>query len=179
MGTKTAPSYANIVMGKVENTIINNAENKPDNWMRYIDDIRFYWKHGEIRLKQFHEYCNTVHPTLKFTIDYNSDSIPFLDTTMLKDERKIETTIYTKPTDKHSYLWSTSCHPSHVFRSIPWSQSLRYRRICSTTDKFNQASLSLQNHLKKRGYKEETIKSAIQGAREMDRSIFFNNRNTS
>jgi hypothetical protein len=39
MGTKMAPSYANIFMGKLEKLIIQSAPHKPLSWFRFIDDV--------------------------------------------------------------------------------------------------------------------------------------------
>ncbi|XP_070547920.1 uncharacterized protein [Ptychodera flava] len=105
MGTMTAPSYANIAMGQIEDNILKQAEHKPEKWKRFIDDVRFLWNHGLDKLLLFHEYSNTIHPTIKFTINYSTEKLPFLDTTMINENGKIATTIYTNPTDKHSYLW--------------------------------------------------------------------------
>ena len=46
--------------------------------------------------------------------------------------RRIETDLFCKPTDKHQYLLHSSSHPFHTKRSIPYSLALRLRRICST-----------------------------------------------
>ncbi|XP_070549549.1 uncharacterized protein [Ptychodera flava] len=170
MGSKVAPSYANITMGKLERQILENYTPAPDNWKRFIDDVRFMWQHGLDQLKQFHQYCNSVHPTLQFTLEYSDKQISFLDTLMTLTEDKIETTVYNKTTDKHSYLWTTSCHPSHTFQAIPWSQSLRYRRICSNDDLFQTEATKLKNHLIKRNYKPRTISDAIKKAENINRS---------
>ena len=45
----------------------------------------------------------------------------------------LSTTLYTKPTDKHSYLRYDSCHPTHVKQSLPYSQLLRIRRLLPST----------------------------------------------
>jgi hypothetical protein len=39
MGTKMAPSYANIFTGKLETDLLHGAPNKPLSWLRFIDDI--------------------------------------------------------------------------------------------------------------------------------------------
>jgi hypothetical protein len=39
MGTKMAPSYANIFMEKLEKLIIKYAPHKPLSWFRFIDDV--------------------------------------------------------------------------------------------------------------------------------------------
>ena len=41
-----------------------------------------------------------------------------------------------KPTDSHIYLLYSSSHPSHVKNSIPYSQFLRLRRLCSEESDF-------------------------------------------
>jgi hypothetical protein len=43
----------------------------------------------------------------------------------------MSTDIYSKSTDKHQYLSPQSCHPKHCTKSIPYSQALRIKRICS------------------------------------------------
>ncbi|XP_070548154.1 uncharacterized protein [Ptychodera flava] len=161
MGSKVAPSYANITMGKLEKQILANCPTKPMQWRRFIDDIRFIWLKTLQELLQFHEYCNSIHPSLKFTIEYSDTEISFLDTKMMMRENKIHTTVYSKPTDKHSYLLPSSCHPRHIFKSIPQGQALRYRRICSSTDLYNKEVENLHRHLTDRNYKQSSIVTAI------------------
>jgi len=45
--------------------------------------------------------------------------------------------VYYKPTDSHNYLLYSSSHPSHVKNSIPFSQFLRLRRLCSDDSAFS------------------------------------------
>jgi hypothetical protein len=39
--------------------------------------------------------------------------------------------IYNEPTDKHQYLSPQNCQPKQCTKSIPYSQALRIKRICS------------------------------------------------
>jgi len=41
MGTRMAPSYANLYMGSLEEDFLNSEDSKPDLWLRFIDDIFF------------------------------------------------------------------------------------------------------------------------------------------
>ena len=41
------------------------------------------------------------------------------------------TDLLCKPTDTNQFLHRKSCHPWHTKKAIPYSQALRYRRICS------------------------------------------------
>ena len=54
MGTKCAPSYANLFMGKFEELYIYpRLLNKSRIYLRYIDDLFFIWTGAEKELKHF------------------------------------------------------------------------------------------------------------------------------
>ena len=41
MGTRTAPSYANIFMDNLERDILASREKTPSTWWRYIEDVQY------------------------------------------------------------------------------------------------------------------------------------------
>ena len=104
MGTRMAPSYANLFMGRLESRILAEAERKPDVWWRYIDDVFAIWTHGESHLKEFLQQINQVHSTIKFTAEWSFDSVTFLDVRAILKDGSIQTDLYSKPTDIHQYL---------------------------------------------------------------------------
>ena len=160
MGTRMAPSYANLFMGKFEQQAIENATYKPFVWRRFIDDIFMVWTEGEEHLKTFISYLNSIHPTIKFTHEYSSSrnqTLPFLDVQVHLHNDEIQTDLHTKPTDKHQYLLISSCHPNHTKRTIPFSLALRLRRICSTDTFFDQGCKELIAYLVKRGYNQSFL----------------------
>ena len=159
MGTKMAPSYANLFMGNFEQKALAAATHSPLFWWHYIDDIFLLWTHGEEKLNDLITYLNNLHPTIKFTSSFSYNEIPFLDVKVLLLNGTLETDLYVKPTDKHQYLLKSSCHPSHTKQSIPFSMALRLRRICSTDEFFNTRSDALTSHLIKRGYKHRNRQS--------------------
>ena len=57
MGTPMACNYANVFMGKFEQLMLRDYEisfdRKPSVWLRYIDDIFFFWNGDETSLKHF------------------------------------------------------------------------------------------------------------------------------
>ena len=79
MGTRVAPSYANLFMQQLEATLLANYTLKPKIWLRYIDDIFFIWEHGEKELKTWFNYLNNSHNTIKFTMEISKEMISFLD----------------------------------------------------------------------------------------------------
>ena len=64
----------------------------------------------------------------------------------------IETDLFTKLTDKHQHLLSSSCNPHHTKKAIPFSLALRLHRICSTDAKFKHRINELKTYLLARDY---------------------------
>ena len=127
IGTRMAPSYANIFMDRLERQLISQAAIKPHTWWRFIDDIFIIWTAGEDSLKCFIEYLNNAHRTIKFTSKWSCSEIEFLDVRAINDSGKLETDVFIKPTDSHQYLHNTSCHPNACKKGIPFAQALRLR----------------------------------------------------
>ena len=73
-----------------------------------------------------------------------------------------------KPTDSHSLLYSSS-HPSHVKNSIPYSQFLRLRRLCSDDSDFSSKSEEMCQFFEKRGYPVSVVKAVHHHAQQFDR----------
>ena len=69
MGTRVIPSYANIFMNDFEERHVYSYHLQPIAWYRYIDDIFCLWQHGEDKLEKFTTHLNSVHETIKFTIE--------------------------------------------------------------------------------------------------------------
>ena len=132
MGTKMGPSYANLFVGYVEHKIFNQYNGpKPELYRRYIDDCIGATSSSREDLNQFITAVNSFHPALKYTWEISDTSLAFLDIKVSIEGNGLCTSVHYKPTDSHSYLLYSSSHPSHVKNSIPYSQFLRLRRLCS------------------------------------------------
>ena len=172
MGTKMAPSYANLFLGYFEANALENALFKPHTWLRYIDDIFMIWTEGLDNLKIFIDYLNNIHSTIKFTSSHSFTNIPFLDVSVsLTDDGSLFTDLYTKPTDKHQHLLYSSCHPLHTKKAIPFSLALRLRRICSTDATFNTRAAQLTTYLLKPGYNRNFVTKQIRRASDIPRRL--------
>ncbi|XP_071139779.1 uncharacterized protein [Mytilus edulis] len=161
MGTKMAPSYANIFMGKLEKQLLETSIEKPLSWFRFIDDVDMKWNKSDEDLVTFITHANNIHPSIKFTHEKSKFKIAFLDTSSSLTEGIISTDLYSKPTDTHQYLSPKSCDPAHLTKSIPYSQALRVKRICSNTETTKRQLRKLETRLKKRGYKHRNIKKKL------------------
>ena len=171
MGTPMAPNYANIFMTKFETDLIESYHQstgvKPLIWFRYIDDIFFIWCDGPEKLSEFLDYTQKfsdsrgMNSRIKFEVNQSTESVNFLDVTVRLIGTTLETTLYSKPTDAHMYLNTSSNHPKHVIKNIPKGQFIRIRRICSNLDEYKRNSAKLSEFLVKRGYNQKSLKSAI------------------
>ena len=190
IGTRVAPTYANIFMGWLEEKLLKGWKGTcPHLWKRFIDDVFSVWRGTEQELLTFLEYINNAHPTIKFTAGYRTRSedvkvkwdkdsglvvnrailgslkprsVDYLDTTVWIDEvGKFQTDLFVKETDKVTYLLPSSAHPSHITKNIPYSLGYRLKRICSSEDNFKIRREELKCSLKSRGYSDKVLENAL------------------
>ena len=171
MGTRLAPSYANIFMDHFERTHVYPYTHQPDFWGRYIDDCKMLWSLGSEKLNLFLSRLNSCHQSIKFTVNSSNRMVPFLDTRVyLLPNWTLGVTVHEKETDTHSYLMFDSDHPLHVKEAIPYSQFLRVRRICTHWLDFLHYSFTLASHFLRRGYPRSIVLEALLKAHENQRS---------
>ena len=167
MGTKMAPSYANIFMDDVEQEFLSRQPTRPHLWLRYIDDILCIWpSSNREELMGFLEALNSFHPTLRFTWAISDTQVDFLDITLYKGSRFLTTGLldmktYFKPTNTFQYLEYSSAHPHSVFKGLVKGECIRFLR--STSDPTNYQSLitTLHKHLRLRNYPTKFIDPII------------------
>ena len=120
MGTKMAPSYANIFMGKLEKQLLESSIERPLSWYRFIDDVDMKWTQSDEELQNFLlSRANNLHPSNKFTHEISNTTISVLDTSSSLSGVVLSTDLYSKPADTNQYLLHSSCHPPHATKSIP------------------------------------------------------------
>ena len=167
MGTRVAPTYANIFMADFERKFVDSYPKQPKFWVRLIDDILLIC---EDELQKFITHLNTVHKSIKFTSESSTTEVNFLDTCIHRTEDgKLTTDLYIKPTDSNNYLLYSSAHPPHCKRSIPYSQFLRIRRICTEKADFVKHCIDKSKHLLRRGYPHKLLKETFTQALKKDR----------
>ena len=158
MGTKMGPSYANLFVGFIEQQFFDKFDGtKPELYRRYIDDCFGATSCSRQELDYFITSVNSFHPALKYTWVVSECSIAFLDINVSIIGNRLSTSVHYKPTDSHSYLLHSSSHPAHVKNSIPYSQFLRLRRLCSDDTDFSEKSEEMCQFFKARGYPDPVI----------------------
>ena len=132
MGTKMEPSYACLFMGHLEHLIQQSFTGPwPELYKKYIDDGMGACSYSESVLLDFTHVVQNFHSPIKFTYKISPVSIEFLDISVAIKYGQFATSVFYKPTDAHSYLHFVSFHHPNTKASIPYSQFLRLRRLCS------------------------------------------------
>ena len=146
-------------MGVLEDRTINSYAYKPLVYLRYIDDIFMTWTEGEENPNGFLSHCNQINKNIQFEqVASKEKKIPFLDGCEIHENGKLHTDLYSKPTDKHLYLYSHSCHPTDTKNSLPYLLALRFRRICSK----KSSSINAPKKWNLICYKEVTLKVVLE-----------------
>ena len=139
-------------------------------FLRFIDDLFMIWTGSEHELLDFMSDLNKKHSSIKFEFKYSQTKIEFLDVLVYKDHNNmLQTTIYRKQTDRQNYLDARSEHPKSLKDSIPYSQALRIKRICSSQQEFLSHTAKMINQFQKRGYDRSLIEQQINKANSQKR----------
>ena len=160
MGTRVAPTYANLFMGALESKMIENC---PPHLRQFLHTWR--------QFMEFYNYLNSFNPTMKFDDpchDSSNNSCDFLDVTITINNGSIETDLYRKTTAKPTALLPSSAYPNHIPSNIVFSMGFRLLRICSTEDKFELRLKELkEDFLIPRNYTPKIINSQFKRVRNL------------
>ena len=184
MGTRVAPTYANLFMGKLEKEMLQNCPQHLKQfihtWKRFIDDILIIWTGTEDDFLEFFNYLNSYHPTIKFDpAQHNSEenSCEFLDLKIFIKDGKIQTDLFRKQTAKPTALLPSSAHPGHVTSNIIYSMAFRLLRICSDEEYFeNRLSELKSEFLLPRNYHSKVIDSQFSRVRNLPGGNYIERR---
>ena len=91
---------------------------------------------------------------------------------------RIRTSIHYKATDTHSYLHYDSSHPCHCKESLPYSQLLRLRCICSDQADFLDKAQEMASFFERRGYSAQTLKHDLEKMKHLSQSDALSNSNS-
>ena len=162
MGTKMGPSYACLFMGHLEYLVWHSYDGPlPSIYHRYIDDCIGITDMPETDLLRFINFINGFNPAIRFTSYISTSCVNFLDLTITINLSTITTSVYYKPTDAHSFLLYTSSHPQACRDSLPFSQLLRLRRLCSEDNDFLDRAHEMLDFFRQRLYPENVLTSAM------------------
>ena len=164
MGTKVAPTFANLFMADLEERFLRDEPTRPLIWKRFIDDIYVIWEDTTQTLQHMMERLNSFHPTIKFTYTQSNTEAVFLDVLTYKGNRFLQNNIldcktHFKITNRFQYLHYTSCHAPSTFRAVTLGEAHRFLRSTSDPTEYRHILNDHTKRLISRGYpKKQTIR---------------------
>ena len=114
MGTKIARTHATLTLGYQKEKLYNHIHIDTllsKNYFRYLDDAN---------ITKFIEDINNSDHRIEFIIDKRVETVNFLDLTIYKREKRIETDLFYKKTDSKQYLHYYSNHQRHIKNNVPF-----------------------------------------------------------
>ena len=179
MGSKMGPNYACLFVGYVEEQIGQQYTGTvPQLHKRYIDDVVGIASCSRVELEDYIAFVSNFNPALQFTHTISETELPFLDINLRISGDHIRTSIHYKATDTHSYLHYNSSHPRHCKESLPYSQLIRLRRICSDQADFLDKAQEMASFFERRGYSAQTLKRDLEKMKHLSQSDALSKSNS-
>lgn len=127
------------------------------------DDVFFKRTVGKCQPITFLNDLNTKHNSKTFDYKILQSSVPFLGTEVYYKTMNctIHTKIYKEETDRQSFFHTNSEQLISLKNSIPYSQLLRVKFRCPTTENF-QLFLELKQKFIKKGCKSDLLDETYQ-----------------
>ena len=139
MGSPISTIVANLYMEKFEVRTINTSPHTPLMWKRFVDDTFVVIKAAH--KQEFLENINSIDHNIQFTSEDSKPdgSMPFLDMMIThKEDGRLSTTFYRKPTHTDLYLQWDSHHTISSKYSVVGTLHCRAKTIWSSPQLLQQ-----------------------------------------
>ena len=131
-------------------------------WLRYVDDT-FTAVH-KAGIDDFHEHLNRQNADIQFTKEIEENSkIPFLDCLVTRDNNKLKTTIYRKPTHTDRLLDQSSYNPTSHKATTIRTLTRRAQLVCDSLDSLQDETDYLNNVFSKNNYNTDFVRRNTHG----------------
>ena len=171
-GPPNSCSYDDLAVFNIDKNLLKTKRNTYQE-VRYFDQYCDYClalSTGPLeKPKLFLIILNSIDYNLQFTIEVGRIELYFLDLKLTLKEKKIQTTLYSKPTDSHLYLQADTFHHLSYILGIQKGVALRLRRIFSTDEEYNHKSKEYKAYLTGRGHKVKNAKKSFNDVLNMSR----------
>ncbi|KAL9953141.1 hypothetical protein ACROYT_G040504 [Oculina patagonica] len=170
MGSPVSVVVAEIVMQNIEERALATCRQTIPLWLRYVDDT-FTAVHKD-EIDDFHKHLNEQNADIQFTREIEENGkLPFLDCLVSRDNNKIRTTVYRKPTHTDRLLDETSYNPtSHKATTIK-TLTRRAQLVCDTPDSLSDENKYLDRVFHKNNYNTDFIRRNTHRTTETDRNL--------
>ena len=157
MGSPVSVVVAEIVMQNIEERALATYKRTLPLWLRYVDDT-FTAVHKD-EIDDFHEHLNGQNADIQFTKEIEENGkIPFLDCLVTRDNNKLRTTIYRKPTHTDRLLDQSSYNPTSHKATTIRTLTRRAQLVCDSPDSLTDEIKYLDNVFNKNNYNRDFIR---------------------
>ena len=164
MGSPLGPCLANTFMSDHEVEWLKNCplQFKPVYYRRYVDDIIVLFE-DKSHLPLFHQYMNSQHANINFTVEEEKDDkLPFLDVHIKRENGSFTTSLYRKETFSGVYT-NYNSHLSNNYKlGLIYTLLHRAYTICSNRNYFHCEVRKLKDILLANSYPLFVINKSVQ-----------------
>lgn len=140
MGSPLSPILADIVIDDLETQCLAILDFNVPTYYRYVDDV--FAIVPKDKINDILDAFNNYHPRLKFTYETEIDnSINFLDVSIIKNNGRLITNWYRKPTFSGRYINYFSSHPERYKFNI--ISNLTDRAILLSDTRFHASNIEI------------------------------------
>jgi len=130
---------AELVMQNIEERALAFYKRTLPLWLRYVDDTFTTVQKDEI--DDFYEHLDRQNADIQFTKEVEENGkIPFLDCLVTRDNDKLRTTIYRKPTHTERLLDQSSYNPTSHKATTIRTLTRRAQLVCDSPDSLTKSS---------------------------------------
>ena len=176
MGASISVFFANTFMYYRTAHLVHSPPSDLVYLRRYIDDIIGIWTGDEKSVEK--TFKDVTDDSIRLTFVKDRKQLAALDVLIILKDGSIGTKLYRKPTDSDQYIHWNSAHPAHLKKSIPYSQFLRVKRICSEEGDFEEETRRMMVRFRNRGFPEGVLQTALREARDRPRKSLLENAPT-
>ena len=133
MGSPVSVVVAEIVMQHIKKRALATYDQTLHFWFRYVDDTITILQTDDIDV--FHGHLNRQNSDIQFTRELkDSGKIPFLDYLVSRDDTRLRTTVYRKPTHTDRLLDQPSYNPTSHRATTVRTLTRCAQIICHSSD---------------------------------------------
>ena len=156
MGSPVSVVVAEIVMQHIEKRALATYDQTLHFWFRYVDDTITILQTDDIDV--FHGHLNRQNSDIQFTRELEDNGkIPFLDCLVSRDDTRLRTTVYRKPTHTDRLLDQLSYNPTSHRATTVRTLTRRAQIICDSADSLRDENEHLCQIFHKNDYSDKFI----------------------
>ena len=153
MGSPVSVVVAEIVMQHIEKRALATYDQTLHFWFRYIDDTITILQTDDIDVFQGH--LNRQNSDIQFTRELKDNGkIPFLDCLVSRDDTRLRTLVYRKPTHTDRLLDQSSYNPTSHRATRVRTLTRPAQIICNSTDSLCDENEHLHQIFHKNDYSD-------------------------